>query len=90
MKYESEVEIGHVYRDVQTGFQGVAVIVEFHQHGCTRIVLESAGKDNDLKAYAFDEVRLEPVGEKAKTSEKQLVGAGRPGAASSDRSRPLR
>ncbi len=56
-KYESEVKLGEKYRDTQTGIEGTAVSIAFHQFGCERVGLETviAGK---IEEYWFDTPRV--------------------------------
>lgn len=60
MDYSSDIVLGNKYRDTQTGLEGIAVTIEFHQHMCQRVVLE-VFKNDDLKGWVLDAVRLEPV-----------------------------
>lgn len=62
MNYESEIVLGGKYRDRQTGFEGVAVVISFHQHSCERVVLEGKAEGGDIKAFEFDAVRLASLG----------------------------
>lgn len=58
-KYKSDVVMGHVYRDTQTGFTGVATAVFFYQYGCERVQLEKfVASEGDIKALVFDAPRL--------------------------------
>jgi hypothetical protein len=60
-KYESGVELGQMYRDELTGFEGRATAVSFWEHGCVRVVLESPKlkDDGDPRTATFDEPRLQ-------------------------------
>lgn len=58
MQYESEIQLGGKYRDEQTGFEGVAIYLTFHQHSCERAAIEGKAEGGDIKAYEFDAVRL--------------------------------
>jgi hypothetical protein len=62
-KYESGVELGRMYRDELTGFEGRATGVFFFEFGCVRVALESRTlKDNgDPRSATFDEPRLVEV-----------------------------
>lgn len=58
-KYETNIVLGVKYRDKQTGLEGTAVVISFHQHACERVVLEGVDADGtDLKLWEFDAVRL--------------------------------
>jgi hypothetical protein len=67
--YQSEIQLGATYRDVISGFQGVAAYVSFNMTGCERVALDApVGKDGgEIKAYEFDSTRLKFV--KAPTAE---------------------
>jgi hypothetical protein len=39
-KYQSDVKLGQVYRDEQTGLEGVATAIYFYQFGCERVTIE--------------------------------------------------
>ena len=62
---EEEIQLGDVYRDLLTGFQGVAIYKTLHLTSCTRVCLEGQveeGKTQErLTAYEFDITRLEHV-----------------------------
>lgn len=58
--YTSDIVLGAKYRDGQTGMEGTAVVLLFHQHSCERVVLESPTVEgDDLRFFEFDAVRLE-------------------------------
>jgi hypothetical protein len=61
--YEAAVETGQRYRDVGTGFEGVAISVCFHQHGCPRATLRTL-IDHRVVEYTFDAPGLELVSER--------------------------
>lgn len=57
--YQTDIVLGVKYRDRQTGLEGTAVVVSFHQHACERVVLEGVDAEGtDLKLWEFDAVRL--------------------------------
>lgn len=60
-QYGSDIQLGQVYRDDQTGVEGVATSVTFFQHACERVCLELMTKDGELKEYVFDAPRLRHV-----------------------------
>lgn len=72
--YESEIEIGGKYRDTQTGWEGVAVIIQFHQYQCEQVALERM-EGGDVKAYFFDAERLELVEAPKKSFLKRATGS---------------
>lgn len=38
--YESDIRMGELYRDAQTGFEGIVTSVTFYQHACERVAVE--------------------------------------------------
>lgn len=61
-KYEADIKLGERYKDVQTGYEGVAVCVTFWQYGCERIGLESYDAERkDVRIETFDAPRLENI-----------------------------
>jgi hypothetical protein len=72
--YESEIEIGGTYRDTQTGWEGIAVIIQFHQYQCEQVAIERM-EGGDVKAYYFDAARLELVAPPAKNYQKVSTGS---------------
>lgn len=73
-EYQSEIVLGTKYRDTQTGLEGHAVVISFHQHACERVVLEYA-EANDLKLVEFDAVRLVSLEPKKTKPEPVPTGA---------------
>lgn len=55
--YESTAGVGGKYRDDQTGVEGFATCIEFHQHACERVILEVVD-GSEIKNYIFDAARL--------------------------------
>lgn len=55
--YQSEIGVGGKYRDDQTKIEGIAVVIEFHQHACERVILEVVD-GTEIKNYVFDAARL--------------------------------
>lgn len=55
--YKTDIKLGEKYRDSQTGIEGAATAVTFHQYGCERVMIEAvvAGK---IEEYGFDAPRL--------------------------------
>lgn len=60
-KYESGVELGAMYRDELTGFEGRCVALSFWEYGCVRVTLESRTlKENgEPRSATFDEPRVQ-------------------------------
>lgn len=63
MDYTSGVELGGMYRDELTGFEGRATGVYFFEFGCVRVTLESRKlkDDGEPRQSTFDEPRLVEV-----------------------------
>ncbi len=59
--YKSDIKLGDVYIDKQTGIQGPATAVFFFQHSCERVCLEKVTSSGELKEYTFDAPRLTHV-----------------------------
>lgn len=59
--YETDIVLGERYKDSQTGIEGVATAVTFHQFGCERVMIEAVvgGK---IEEYGFDAPRLTRLG----------------------------
>lgn len=61
-QYKSDVVLGEKYRDTQTGYEGIAIVAAFFQHGCERITLESYDAERkEIKEMSFDAPRLQSV-----------------------------
>lgn len=45
--YESDVKLGGHYRDTQTGLEGWASVIDFHEHMATRVQMRSVGRAED-------------------------------------------
>lgn len=53
--YTSEnIVLGERYRDTDTGFEGVATVVSFFQHGCERVTLKGMDREGRIVEYGFD------------------------------------
>jgi hypothetical protein len=65
LNYESDIELSKKYRDTQSGLEGWACIVEFHEHMANRTVLRHTGVDKDgttvIKNTSIDDFLLEDV-----------------------------
>jgi hypothetical protein len=53
-----EIQLGQVYRDSITGFQGTATAVTIYLYGCRRVALERGDKDGKSETEYVDEQRL--------------------------------
>jgi hypothetical protein len=60
MRYDSGVELGGMYRDELTGFEGRATALYFYEFGCVRVSLEGRKLKDDGEPLlaTFDEPRL--------------------------------
>lgn len=69
MSYPSDIELGKRYRDEQTGIEGTATAITFHQYACERVLIEFIHPQKGLEELAFDAPRLTSVetGERATT-----------------------
>lgn len=60
--YESDVVLGRKYRDRQTGLEGWACVIDFHERQATRVTIRSIGYDKDgskvLKYHGLDDFLL--------------------------------
>lgn len=58
-EYKTDIVLGELYRDEQTGLEGIATAVTFHQHACERVMIEFVNDhDGKLMEYVFDSPRL--------------------------------
>lgn len=56
--YDTDIVLGEKYRDEQTGIEGVATAITFHQYACERVVIEFVHPQKGLEELAFDAPRL--------------------------------
>lgn len=56
---ESEIQLGELYRDTTSGFEGVAIAQHRYLHGCTRITLQTMPTPGEIKEVTFDAPALE-------------------------------
>jgi hypothetical protein len=73
--YESDVELGRQYGDVQTGLVGWACAIEFHERMATRVIIRSLERDKDhnpkgIKMHVIDDFLLQDVETKAQAERK--------------------
>lgn len=59
--YNSEIQLGQRYRDINTGFEGTATVVSFFQHGCDRLTIKGMNKQGEIVEYAFDSPEVELI-----------------------------
>lgn len=71
-KYRSDVELGKVYKDTQTGIEGTSIAVTFFQHACERVIIETV-VNGKIEEYSFDAPRL------VSKKDGEQVGSQRPG-----------
>jgi hypothetical protein len=74
--YQSEIELGAKYRDTQTGYEGIAVFIEFHQWRCEQVALEKL-EGGEVKAFMFDADRLAQIAPPVKPYEPVRTGGYR-------------
>jgi hypothetical protein len=68
--FHSDIELGEVYVDAQTGYEGTVTAVYFFQHACERVLLEAYdSKTKKVIETVFDAPRLthKASGKKATT-----------------------
>lgn len=61
VKMDTSLEMGKLYKDKGTGYEGKLVGIAFFDSGCIQGTLERLDKDGKPEAYSFDERRLVPV-----------------------------
>jgi hypothetical protein len=69
--FVSDITLGELYTDEQTGYAGVATAVYFYQHACERVCLETFDKKQQkVIEHTFDSPRLIAVksGKKVETA----------------------
>ena len=60
--FETDVQLGELYRDTATGFVGTAAAVYFFLHGCERVSLKKLHGLGELVESVFDAPELEHAG----------------------------
>ncbi len=81
--YKSDIKLGEVYRDQQTGFEGTATGIYFFQHACERVNLETYDpKSREVKDHTFDAPRLVHVKTEQVAQSRRPGGPGRSGEGS--------
>ena len=75
---EHEIDLGEVYRDTTTAFEGVATARHEYMHGCARITLTARSKDGAAPIVeTFDAPGLERI-ETRELVTSQRTGGPRP------------
>jgi hypothetical protein len=69
MEYTTDIVLGQRYRDEQTGIEGVATAITFHQYACERVLIEYVHPQKGLEELGFDAPRLTHIesGQRATT-----------------------
>lgn len=57
-EFRTDIVLGELYRDDQTGLEGIATAITFHQHACERVLIEYVKDGTELKELVFDAPRL--------------------------------
>lgn len=73
--YESDIKLGELYEDTQTGIQGRATAIYFFEFACERVTLERL-VEGKIEADTFDAPRLKHV---ATQQVAQVTKTGGPG-----------
>lgn len=80
---EEDIVLGATYKDVVTGFTGVAMVMTKHLTACTTVALEGTMKEEGaagkLEYYGFDITRLEFVAPRTEAVQR-MVDAVKPPA----------
>lgn len=65
IEYESDIELGKKYVDIQTGLEGWATILEFHELMASRVTIRSVGFHSDgtkkLVYHSIDDFLLKSL-----------------------------
>ena len=72
-EYRSHVIHDHKYRDVQTGLEGWAAIIQFFDHMATRVDIRRLGEKDGMQKIAYnsvDDFLLEPIEVEASVAKK--------------------
>jgi hypothetical protein len=59
--HQTNITLGHPYRDSYTGFEGTAVSVHFYGYGVQRVTIANLDKNGAVAEQTFDAGRLEPT-----------------------------
>jgi hypothetical protein len=78
--YKSDIELGQVYTDDQTGFVGTATAIYFFQHACERVSLEAKmNSEGKIIENTFDAPRLRKQGTTVQARSTRPGGPARAG-----------
>lgn len=65
-QFETDIEFGKEYQDIQIGIRGYPSVLEFHEFQANRVTLRSAGYDRDgntkIVYHSIDDFLLREVG----------------------------
>lgn len=79
-----KIELGKTYRDVVSGFEGIATHRTEFLYACERVCLQAQAKDGDIKESVFDapQLVLLPRKKTVKVEPEKLArtGGARPGS----------
>jgi len=75
-----EIKLGYRYRDVISGFKGIAIGISHWLYGCTRVGLQPEALDDGkpVDSHWFDKPQLEFVDEGIYKNEKPLKSEEEP------------
>lgn len=78
--YRSDIMLGELYREEDTGFEGIAQAIYFYRNSCERVELERYNKKLGMEQIVFDAKRLVhvPSGEKVDTKDPGGPDRGHP------------
>lgn len=77
VSYDSDVVLGEVYRDDQTGLEGHATAIYFYQHGCERVNIETFDETRkQVVSTTFDAPRLTHISSGRKVRVERTGGPG--------------
>jgi hypothetical protein len=75
---DTTIELGRLYRDTVSGWEGTATARYEYMNGCVRVEISSHDKDGKPEAFVFDIQQVEPVPAPVPiASEAALVGGPR-------------
>lgn len=76
-KFETTIKLGSKYRDKHGGYEGIAMMVNFHMYACEQVGLERLDKDGKPDIHFFDADRLKLVTDAGKTPKPTTGGPAR-------------
>lgn len=78
--YETDIVLGELYIDTQTGYEGIATSIHFYQHACERVTLEAfESKTKQVRELTFDSPRLQHAKTKKQATTTKTGGPARAG-----------